>query len=278
MIDLHSHSHASDGQLAPAELVRLAHQQGVTSLALTDHDTVAGIAEARSAAMELGIELVPGIEVSATSDKREVHILGHFVDPENARLAAFGDRMRGERIDRMEQMLRKLDQLGVRLTMQQVQPFSGGYNLGRPHLARALVAYGHCHSVREAFDRFLGNGKPAHVEHRDLSARDAIALIHEAGGTASIAHPLSSRLSFADLERLAQDGLDAVEVDHPDHREGDRGKLVKLTYGLGLVPTGGSDYHGPAVTPDRYLGDGRTKPKDFEQLRARARERRASIG
>lgn len=277
MIDLHAHSHASDGQLAPAELVRLAHQQGVTSLALTDHDTVAGIAEAAATAQALGIELVPGIEVSASFNGREVHILGHFVDPANARLASYGEEMRAARVARIEAMLDRLESLGVSLTLEKVSAFSGGYNLGRPHLARALVAYRFCHSMREAFDRYIGNGRPAYVEHRELSSADAIELIHGAGGVATLAHPFSSRLSLADVERLAGEGLDGIEANHPEHNEGDRGKLVKLAYRLELVPTGGSDYHGPEVSPGRYLGDGRTKPKDFEQLREKVQARRAAM-
>ncbi|MFN7132198.1 MAG: PHP domain-containing protein [Myxococcales bacterium] len=271
MIDLHSHSLASDGQHSPTELVRLAAAAGVTHLALTDHDTVAGIDEARRAADAAGIELIAGIEISASLEKREVHILGHFVDPGHPQLAAFGERMRRERVARIEAMIVKLRRLDVAVSLDDVLPFSGGTNLGRPHLARALVARRYCRDLREAFDRYLGNGRPAYVEHQEFTTREAIALVHEAGGTATIAHPLPSRLAQPHLEKLAKEGLDGVEADHPEHTEAQRGSLVKTAYKLGMVPTGGSDFHGEAVTPDRRPGCGRTKSKDLEALRARAK-------
>ena len=271
MIDLHSHTTASDGQYAPAELVALAVRAGVHTLAVTDHDTVDGLAEAREAAAGLGLTLVPGIELSAFVQKREVHILGHFIRADAPTLKDLSRRLRTERENRMEQMVQRLQRLGYPVTLEDVYRVAGEAQLGRPHLARALVERGWCTSVREAFDRFLGDGKAAWVDRFRLEAPHAIRLLQEAGGTATLAHPGASRMERYDIEQLAAAGLAGLEVFHVDHNPSVREKYLRMAHELSLVPTAGSDFHGEQVAPTHRLGSASTPPEAFAALRARAR-------
>jgi len=273
MIDLHSHTTASDGELSPEELLARARAAGVTTLAVTDHDTVKGLARAQAAATAEGVRLVPGIEVSTESEGREVHILGHFVDPQEPGLASFSDRLRDERAERMGRMVQRMNQLGFPVTLEEVERIAAGAHLGRPHLALALVARGVVTSTREAFDRFLGDGKPGYVDRFRLPAEDAIAMLHRARGTATLAHPGSSKVSPYTLERLAKAGLDGLEVFHPDHVPSQREAFLRQAEALGLVPTAGSDFHGPRVTPDRSLGMVSLDPSHLARLEGRAARR-----
>jgi predicted metal-dependent phosphoesterase TrpH len=270
MIDLHSHTTASDGEHPPAELLKLAKAAGVTTLAVTDHDTVAGLKAAGDAARAEGIELVPGIEITAFLHRREVHVLGHFVDPLEERLASFAVKLKGERESRMIQMVEKMKSLGFPVSMDQVRALAGDTHFARPHLARVLVELGYCTSTKEAFDRFLADGKPGAVPRYELKAEDAVALIRGAHGAATLAHPGVSRIERHDLEALKAAGLVGVEVEHSDHPPSLREKLHKIARELDLVPTAGSDYHGPTVSPNRHLGTTQMKPEDLERLKARA--------
>jgi 3',5'-nucleoside bisphosphate phosphatase len=270
VIDLHSHTTASDGQHSPAELLALAASAGVTALAVTDHDTVAGLGEAEEAARAHGVELVPGIELSAFVLKREVHILGHFVRPDFEELASFSARLSVEREQRMERMVEQMRRLGFPVTMGNVRAVAGNAQLGRPHLARVLVERGWCLDVKEAFDRFLGAGRSAWVDRFKLDGRDAIRLIHRAGGTATLAHPGSSKVERHELRMLAKDGLDGLEALHSDHNPSVREKYLKFAREFDLVTTGGSDFHGEQVTPGKRPGDSPTPAENFARLRARA--------
>ena len=275
MIDLHSHTTASDGQHSPAELLSLAASAGVTALAVTDHDTVAGLPEAAEAARARGVELVPGIEVSAFVLKREVHILGHFVLPDFPELAQFAARLRVEREQRMERMVEGLRKMGFPVSMAEVRAIAGGAQLGRPHLARVLVNRGWCLDVKEAFDRFLGSGKAAWVDRFKLEGEQAIRLIHRAGGTATLAHPGSSKLERYEIRLLAKAGLDGLESLHSDHNPSVQEKYAGIAKEFDLVPTGGSDFHGEQVTPGKRPGDSTTPPENFARLRARATSQHA---
>jgi hypothetical protein len=270
MIDLHSHTTASDGEHSPEDLLARARAAGVTILAVTDHDTVRGLARARAAAETQGIRLVPGIEVSTEAEGREIHILGHFVDPAESGLSGFSDRLRDERAERMGRMVRQMNTLGFPVTLDEVERIAAGAHLGRPHLALALVARGYVTSTREAFDRFLGDGKPGYVDRFRVAAEDAITMLHRAGGTATVAHPGSSKVSPHTLKELAKAGLDGLEIFHPDHVPSQREAFLRQADALGLVPTAGSDYHGPRVTPDRSLGMVSLDPTYFARLEARA--------
>jgi 3',5'-nucleoside bisphosphate phosphatase len=253
-IDLHSHSRASDGQYAPAEVAGRAAEAGVRIWGLCDHDTVAGLDEAAHAAARRGLRLIPGIELSAFLDQREIHLLGHFVDPGHPALRRFEDLLAGRRRLRMQQILEKLASLGVRLRVDDVEKFSGGKTIGRPHVAQAMVETGTVSTVKQAFDRYLGDGKPAYVQRYRLEADEAVSLVRGAGGTTTVAHPGVSKLERGDLARLRAAGVVGLEAIHPDHNPSVREKLERLAAELGLVVTAGSDYHGEAVTPDRHLG------------------------
>ncbi len=278
MIDLHSHTLSSDGEFSPAELVARATAAGITTLAVTDHDTVAGIPDAVEAARHLGISVVSGIELSAFLGRREVHILGHFVDPLEKRLAGHSVLLRAERETRMDKMTAKLRGLGLPVTVDDVRRVAGDALLARPHLARALVERRWVADVKEAFDRFLGDGCPGYVERFRLDSGDAIALIRGAKGSATVAHPGVTKLERPDLEALARQGLAGVEVTHSDHNPSLREKYLGLARELGLVPTAGSDYHGPEVTPNRRLGTVTMDVRDFAELKRRAGRAPTDLG
>lgn len=274
MIDLHSHTLHSDGQWTPRELFAEARAAGVTVLSVTDHDTVLGLGECAEAAREAGVRLVPGIEVSAELHGREVHVLGHFVDPDAPALRALEARMLGERRERMERMVARAQEAGMKVTLEQVLAYSGGENLGRPHLARALMAGGYATSVKDAFDRLLGDAGPLFVDRYRVPAAEAIELVQRASGTAAVAHPGANRISRRELEVLAEAGLDAVEALHPEHVPSQAEAYDRWSRELGLLVTAGSDYHGPKVQPQRKLGD-RTLPAErFQALEDRALTRR----
>ena len=270
MIDLHSHTTASDGEHAPAELMRLAHEAKVTTLAVTDHDTVAGLPACAEAATTLGMTLVNGIEITAFLHRREVHVLGHFVNPAEPRLAAFAARLKGERETRMIAMVEKMKGLGYPVTMEQVRALAGDTHFARPHLARVLVELGFCTSTKDAFDRFLADGRPAAVPRFELPAADAVTLIRGAGGAATIAHPGVSKIQQHDLQALKEAGLVGVEVEHSDHPPSLREKLHKIARELDLVATAGSDFHGASVAPNRHLGSASMRLEELDRLHRRA--------
>jgi predicted metal-dependent phosphoesterase TrpH len=269
MIDLHSHTTASDGQHPPAEQVGLAAAAGVTVLAVTDHDTVAGLEACDAAARSLGLRLVPGIEISAVHNRREVHVLGHFIDPTSPRLVAYIEQLAGERERRMEAMVKKLVAIGVPVTLAQVRAYAGDAPLTRPHLAGVLVDLRVCTSTKEAFQRFLGDGRAAWVPRFELPSADAIALIHAAGGTATIAHPGSSRVNRLEVEELAKSGLDGLEAIHSDHPPSQQDLFRGWAQALGLECTAGSDFHGEKVAPGRKFGSASMTAEGFARLEAR---------
>ncbi len=269
MIDLHSHTTASDGEHAPRELIRRAAEAGVRTLAVTDHDTVAGLDEAALAAREMGVRLVRGIELSCELNGREVHILGHFVDSASGAIAELAEQMGRERRARMEKMVAKLAALGLPVTMEAVLAASGGGSIGRPHLARVLVDRGLAADVKDAFARYLKAGTPGYVERRRLAAAEGISLARAAGGVATVAHPGASKISRHELAALATVGLAGVEADHPDHVPSQVEAYARWGEELGLVATAGSDYHGERVTPDRRLGERTMSDAALAALEAR---------
>jgi predicted metal-dependent phosphoesterase TrpH len=268
-IDLHSHSRASDGQYAAEDVARRAAAAGVGVWGLCDHDTVAGLPEAARAAERLRLRLVPGIELSAFLEKKEVHLLGHFVDPVHPTLSRFEDFLAEQRRERMHRIVEKLAGLGVRITVEAIERHSGGKTIGRPHVARAIVDTGAVGSVKEAFDRFLGEGQPAYVGRYRLEVADAVSLVRGAGGTVTIAHPGVSRLERGEVARMRQAGVEGIEVIHPDHNPSVREKYLRLAEELDLVPTAGSDYHGEEVAPDRQIGMVTMAEEQLARLEAR---------
>ncbi|MFT3837109.1 MAG: PHP domain-containing protein [Myxococcaceae bacterium] len=269
MIDLHSHTVASDGQHTADELFQMAKAAGVHTLAVTDHDTVDGLKACEDAAQKHGLTLVPGIELSAFINSKEVHVLGHFVDRTEAGISSFSEKLRGERRKRMEQMVVKMQGLGFPVTMEQVLGIAGDAHLARPHLARVLVELNYCTSTKEAFDRFLGDKRPAAVGRFQLSAEDAIAIIRQAKGAATLAHPGVSRVERFEVEKMAKAGLVGLEAEHSDHPPTMRDKFRSWAKDFNLVSTSGSDFHGEKVAPGRKLGTESMAPEALATLRSR---------
>jgi predicted metal-dependent phosphoesterase TrpH len=271
MIDLHSHTTHSDGDRSPAELFAAAAAAGVTVLSVTDHDTVSGLAECADAARATGLRLVPGIELSCDLHGREVHLLGHFLDPEAQSLHDLAKGMLQERRERMERMVGLAQMLKLKgVTMEGVIACSGGENLGRPHLARVLIDNGHAVSIKDAFEKFLKTRGPLWVDRRRLSVQEAVRLVHGAGGTLSIAHPGANGISRNELRGLSESGVDAVEAYHPEHPPNQAEAYQRWGEEVGMLVTAGSDYHGPSVQPDRKLGDRFLAADRFAALEARA--------
>jgi len=268
-IDLHTHSRASDGELAAAELAARAAAAGIGVWGLCDHDTVAGLPEAGEAARQLGIRLVPGIELSAFLDAKEIHLLGHFVDPAHPSLRSFEDFLAVRRRIRMEQIVEKLARVGVSVRAEDIERHSGGKTIGRPHVAKAIVEAGAAATVKEAFDRFIGEGRSCYVQRYRLEADEAVRLVRGAGGTTTVAHPGVSKLERHELVRLRAAGVDGLEVHHADHVPSLREKFMRIAEELDLVPTAGSDYHGATISPDRKLGATTMAAEDLARLEAR---------
>jgi predicted metal-dependent phosphoesterase TrpH len=248
-IDLHTHSNASDGSCPPRKVVRLAKQRGLKALALTDHDTIDGLAEAVAAGEEFGLEIIPGVEISAKHPIGSMHILGYFLDYESDLLAQRLAVLKQARQDRNPQIIDKLNQLGIPLTMEQVERISGGGQMGRPHIARALYEGGLVRSIQEAFDIYLGNHGLAYVSKFRFPPEEAMAMIREAQGIPVLAHPFTLGLHTSEtlrplLKELKALGLAGVECYYPEHSFGQEALYLYLARELGLLITGGSDFHG----------------------------------
>ncbi len=273
MIDLHTHTTASDGRCAPAELVARASGAGVTVLSVTDHDTSAACDLAAAACRTAGIEFVPGIEITAVVDGADVHVLGYFIDMRSAPLETFLAAQRRRRVDRVREMVDRLAAHGIALDADAiVQPglADPGRAVGRPWIARALVAGGHVADSNEAFDRWLERGRPAFVPRSGASPPDVFARIHEAGGLASLAHPMHVAHDEW-LPGFAAAGLDALEAYHTDHNEPATKTYLALAARLGLAVTGGSDYHGDDMHGPGAPGRVSLPREAYERLKTRRR-------
>ncbi|NJN36079.1 MAG: PHP domain-containing protein [Nitrospiraceae bacterium] len=259
-LDLHLHTTHSDGSCTPTEVVGLAHQAGVTALAITDHDITTGLVEASAAGEALGIEVIPGVEISSSLGSSELHILGYFLDWQDTRLDERLKTLRDSRHRRNPKIVEQLQSLGIDLTYDEVRALAGSDSVGRPHIARALMDKGVVSSAKEAFDRFLADGKPAYVP-RDLpSPAEAIHWIKAARGLAVLAHPTWVRCTDQSLVELVRqlkaDGLDGVEVYYSTHAARQTREYLSLAQQLGLLVTGGSDFHG-LTKPDIEVGIGK---------------------
>ncbi len=271
-IDLHTHSTASDGTDSPAELVRNAAAAGLDVVALTDHDTTRGHAEAIEALPE-GLTLVTGAELSCRIDGIGLHMLAYLFDPLEPALLAERELVRDDRVPRARTMVGKLQELGVPVTWEQVARIAGDGSVGRPHIAEALVELGAVPDVSGAFTpEWLADGGRAYAEKHELDPVDAIRLVKAAGGVTVFAHPLAVKrgqvLPEASIARLAEAGLDGIEVDHMDHDEATRARLRGLAKELGLLTTGSSDYHGSRKTC--RLGEYTTDPEIYGEITRRA--------
>lgn len=264
--DLHSHSTASDGVLAPAALVRRARLAGLDGFALTDHDSVDGIAEALDAAAREGLELIPGIELSLQVGQRDVHLLGYWIDHESAALRAVLVELREMRHARAERMVAKLRALGCAIELADVLAQADGGNPGRPHVAKALIARGDVASLEEAFERYIGDEGPAYEPKRLMDPERGFALLATYGAVPVLAHPMLSDYAPL-LPRFVALGLKGLEVDHPKQSVLDRERLRAECRQWGLLATGGSDFHQPG-SAGRELGAEGVAGETLAALRA----------
>jgi predicted metal-dependent phosphoesterase TrpH len=268
-LDLHTHSTASDGLLTPAQLVALAAERGLRTLALTDHDTVAGIPEASAAASAAALRFVPGVELSTHVESGEVHMLGYFIDTADPALREALTGFRAARAGRAEGMVARLGAAGAPIALDRVHAFAGGGSIGRPHVARALVEAGHAASINEAFERWLVRGRPGYVERFRLTPPDAIRLIRASGGVPVLAHPHSVDDLPGLLPRLLEAGLAGLECYYGDYDEPRKRDYLALAKRHGLVATGGTDYHGGSGAHRRPLGSIYIPPRCVDDLAAR---------
>lgn len=271
-IDLHTHSTASDGTDSPADLVRKAAAAGLDVVALTDHDTTRGHAEAL-AALPAGLTLVTGAELSCRLDGVSMHMLAYLFDPEEPALLAERELVRDDRVPRARGMVAKLNSLGVPVTWEQVARIAGNGSVGRPHVATALVELGVVATVNDAFTpQWLADGGRAHMEKHETDPFEALRLVKGAGGVAVFAHPAAAKrgrtVPESAIAELAEAGLDGIEVDHMDHDPETRARLRGLAKELGLLVTGSSDYHGSRKSCE--LGEFTTDPEVYGEITRRA--------
>jgi predicted metal-dependent phosphoesterase TrpH len=269
-VDLHCHSTASDGTLAPAAVVRLAVDRGLSALALTDHDTIGGIAEAADEAKKVGLDFLPGIEISCEyPHPGTMHLLGYGIDPQSRVLSELTKTLLAGRDNRNPKIVAKLRELGVAITMEEVEAKAGGVVVGRPHIAAILLAKGYVGSIKQAFDKYLAPGGLAYFDKERLTSRQAMEMILASGGLPVLAHPVQLRTeNDAQLQRVVKDlidlGLAGIEVIHSDHDQTLVAKYTDLADRHGLLKTGGSDFHG-TNKKDIDLGKARGNrvPREF---------------
>lgn len=267
-IDLHLHTTASDGRFSPSELVAMALERHLLAIAITDHDTTDGIDEALEAARGTGLIVVPGVEISCDVPHQEVHLLGYYIDHHNLGLEEKLFAFRRARLRRAKEMLVKLAALGLPLEWEMVTELAGGSSVGRPHIAQAMVKMGYVASVDEAFALYIGRNGPAYVERYKLSPIEAVSLIKEAWGLPVLAHP---REVTHFLPSLVEQGLVGLEVYYDGYSAEDIRQLTRLARKYGLIPTGGSDYHGPGVLDSVEVGGIWVPEESLKRLQALAK-------
>ena len=284
MIDLHTHSTFSDGSYTPEQLVEKCAAAELTAVALTDHDTVAGIPRFMAACQSAGIRGIEGVEISADVDKGGMHMLGYCVDTESESLEEVLVKIREGRSIRNVQILKNLNSAGLELSYEEVEAFAGENLVGRPHFAQAMQARGYVKSKTEAFGEYLARGKKGYADRFRLSPEDSIAAIRNAGGVPVLAHPFTLRLAGEELEEfiaeLASFGLEGIEVYYSEHSPKQVKTYRELAQSNGLLLTGGSDFHGeinPAVRPGAGFGNLKINDDIAEKLFERKGELRADL-
>lgn len=275
--DLHLHTTCSDGTLGPAEIVRRAAAAGLEVIAITDHDTVDGLAEAFATARELpGLQVIPGVELSTDIPRSEVHILGYFMDYENPQWLATMSRFQDSRVGRAQAMVARLAELGMPLSWERVRALAGGSSIGRPHIAQALRDAGYTSSVQEAFEKYIGRNGPAYADRDKMTPVEAIQLIREFEGCAVLAHP-GDLGEFADLEGLLSDlkaaGLAGIEAYYGSYPDKKVARFLGLARKYALIPCGGTDYHGLGSAYEGTLGQRPVPLQSVERLRTAAGRR-----
>ncbi len=266
-VDLHTHTNYSDGFYSPAEIIQKAKGLGLDAISITDHDTVNAINEATVLGKEAGIEVIPGVEISSEFNGKEVHVLGYFIDPANKEFERYLNFFREERIKRAERIVKRLDQLGLHLTFEDIISVSKNSAIGRPHIAQAMLNKGLVSSYYEAFNKYIGNGCPAYEKKVHLSPESAYKIITDAGGLSFIAHP--GFMPEEILKELIEAGVDGIEVFHPSHTS----QKIKFYKGIVseyyLLESGGSDYHGGQRNDDENFGKYYTSLTALEAMKKR---------
>jgi 3',5'-nucleoside bisphosphate phosphatase len=266
-VDLHVHTTASDGVYSPSDVVRMAAEIGLKTIAISDHDTIGGIEEALAAAKTLPVEVIPAVELSCEVRDGEVHILGYFIDYHHPPLLDMLQALRDARFDRARKMVENLANLGLPLSWERVQDIAQGESVGRPHIARAMLEKDYISNTTEAFDLYIGRSRPAYVERYKLTPTDAIQLIRAAAGLPVFAHPDTDHSVFKELGALIEIGLVGLEAYYADFSEEQRAELAGIATKLGLVATGGSDFHGFAGPGEVFLGGVYVPEQAVERLK-----------
>lgn len=273
-VDLHVHTTASDGRFTPAEIVRKAADLDLSFISICDHDTVAGIAPALAAAEAYpGLVVIPGVEISTDVPKGEVHMLGYFIDFNDAALEQTLSRLRDSRVIRGEEMVAKLAGLGIYVDWPRVREIAGGGAIGRPHIAQAMLEKGYIRSLREAFDKYLGRDGPAYVEREKLAPAQTVSLVLASGGLPVMAHPYTIPEPEPLIAELRDSGLVGIEAYYGTQTEEQTRGLVAIAERYGLIPTGGTDYHGIEEIGENRLGSVNVPFESPRRLIALARQR-----
>lgn len=273
-VDLHLHSTASDGRFSPEEIVRKSAEQGLTVIALADHDNVDGVAPALAAARAFsGLKVIPGVEISTYVPRGEVHILGYFIDYTSEELRVRLERMRDSRRDRAQRMIAKLGDLGIHIEWERVQEIAGTGSMGRPHIAQAMLEKGYVASLGEVFAEYLGRGGPAYVEWQKIAPAEAVELILRASGLPVLAHPLTVDNMETMVAELKGAGLTGIEAYYNGYTADDVAELIALADKHELVATGGSDYHGLPANIETVIGGVDVPLEAVDRLIALAEQR-----
>jgi predicted metal-dependent phosphoesterase TrpH len=273
-IDMHTHSNYSDGVHPPAALIEMARAKGLSGLALTDHDSMEGFPELKTAAAAAGIEVITGVEMSCEYNQRDLHVLGYGVDPANDKLQSLLREFREARERRGERIVEKLAEQGVRIEMSRVMAKAGNGALGRPHIAEALIEAGYATDHAQVFAKYIGEGCPAYVDKYKMQPSQAVASIHAAGGLAFVAHPGYYMEDYDAFLRLLDEGFDGVEAFHPYHIPPVTTRLLGLARDRGLLISGGSDFHGFAGRDN--MGEPALSFPLFERIRETIAQRRSA--
>ena len=271
LCDLHTHSTFSDGMLSPSELVKMATGKGLAAIALSDHDNLDGFGELSEVGAEQGVEVISGVELSCEQNGRDLHILGYGVSPDNSDFQAVLKRFRDTREERGLKIIEKLSELGVELDAKVVLANAGNGALGRPHIAKALVEGGHVSDFPQAFEKYIGEGCPAHVDKYKMSPKEAVSHIHDAGGLAFVAHPGFYLDDLEAFEDLIAGGFDGIEVYHPHHNRETITQLLRIAESHDVLVSGGSDFHGFAGRDN--MGEPKVPYTLLERITSRLSER-----
>lgn len=275
-IDLHTHTTASDGLLAPEALVALAHEAGVGVLAVADHDTTDGVDPAAAAGPQVGMEIIPAVEINTDVDESEVHVLGYYIDHHLPWFQEFLGRLRDGRVNRAARMVEKLNALGIRIDFARVRALASGA-VGRPHVARALLEAGVVASTEEAFQKYIGRNGPAYVERMKVSPQEAVEIIVRAGGIPVLAHP-GWGVQDEMIPALVDAGLEGLEVYYPDHTPAMVNRYLEIARRHGLLVTGGTDFHGGDLATKVPPGSQYVPAECVTKLRERAEQKRVTRG